>query len=100
MKKVNRDPFGSGTEHYIWANRNCDRCVKASKYKCETIAGEEYTKGRCAIQRDIFTRMYSNEPISQRTIDVCSMSDCPYRQEHYPKKRKSDKYKNEPKLFE
>lgn len=100
MAKVNIDPFSNGTEFDIWNERNCERCVKASRYKGETIAGEEYTKGRCAIQRDIFTRMYSNEPISQRTINICRMSDCPYRQEHYPKKRKSDKYKNEPKLFE
>ena len=26
MKKVNMDPFSSGTEHDMWAARNCDRC--------------------------------------------------------------------------
>lgn len=97
MKKVNKDPFGSGTEHDIWANWNCDRCVKASRYKGESIAGEEYTKCRCAIQRDIFTRMTSDEPIAQRTIDICRMRDCPHRKEHH---KKYEKYKREPKLFE
>ena len=100
MKKVNRYPFSNGTEHDMWEERNCERCVKASRYKGEDIGGEEYTKCRCAIQRDISTRMFSNEPISQRTIDVCKMSDCPYRKEHYLPKRKSDKYKNEPRLFD
>lgn len=97
MVKVNIDPFSSGTEFDIWNERNCERCVKASRYKGETLAGYEYTKCRCSIQRDIFTRMYSNEPISQRTIDVCGMIDCPNRLEHYKKYEKHSKY---PKLFE
>ena len=99
MKKVNQDPFSSGTAHAMWEERNCDRCVKASRYKGEDVGGEEYTQCRCAIQRDIFTRMCSDEPISQRTIDICRMVDCPNRMEHWPK-RKHDKYKNEPKLFD
>ena len=37
------------------------------------------------------------EPIPQRTIDVCQMSGCPYRQEHH---KKYEKHKREPKLFE
>lgn len=97
MTKVNIDPFSNGTEFDIWNECNCERCVKASRWSIER---EKYTKCNCSIQRDIFTRMCFNEPISQRTIDVCRMRDCPYRQEHYPKKRKSDKCKNEPKLFE
>lgn len=97
MVKVNIDPFSNGTEYDIWNERNCERCVKASRYKGESIAGDKYTKCRCAIQRDIFTRMYSNEPISQRTIDVCKMRDCPNRQEHY---KKYAKHSKEPKLFE
>lgn len=92
MAKVNKDPFSNGTEFELWYERNCERCVKASRFKRETIAGEEYTNCRCAIQRDIITRMGCSEPISQRTIDVCRMEDCPYRKEHYPKhKRKQTK---------
>jgi len=94
MKKVDRDPFSNGTEHMRWEELNCDRCWKSSRLKDNE---KEYTKVKCAIQRDIFTRMYSNEPISQRTIDVCRMRDCPYRQEHRPK---YEKHKNEPRLFE
>ena len=97
MKKVDIDPFSNGTEFAIWNDRNCEDCIKASRYKGESIAGDEYTQCRCAIQRDIFTRMASNEPISQRTIDVCKMRDCPYKKEHY---KKYEKHKKEPKLFE
>lgn len=96
LRKVNIDPFSNGTEYEIWNERNCERCVKASRYKGETDAGDEYTLCRCAIQRDIFSRMYSSEPISQRTIDVCRKRDCSYRRESY---KKYEKYKNEPKLF-
>lgn len=98
MKKVNIDPFSNGTAYDRWDARNCQHCIKASRYKGENTYGEDdYTKCRCSIQRDIFTRMYSNEPISQRTIDVCNKTDCPYRLEHWPK---YDKHKNEPNLFE
>lgn len=79
MTKVNKDPFSNGTEFELWNERNCERCVKSSRYTRK----QEYTKCRCAIQRDIITRMGCNEPISQRTIDVCRMEDCPYRKEHY-----------------
>lgn len=100
MKKVNRDPFSNGTEYMIWEARNCDRCWKSSRLKKEgdTANEDEYTKIVCAIQRDIFTRMGCDEPISQRTIDICRMADCPLRQEKRPR-RKYDRNKNEPKLF-
>ena len=96
-KKVNIDPFSNGTEYMMWEERNCDRCWKASRYKGESIAGSEYTQCHCAIQRDIISRMFSNEPISQRTIDICGKPDCPLRQEKRPR---YEKYKNEPKLFD
>ena len=96
MTKVNIDPFSNGTDAMIWESENCEKCVRASRYKGESIAGEEYTKCRCAIQRDIITRMFSDEPISQRTIDVCSQRYCPYRKEKYTK---YEKHKKEPKLF-
>ena len=94
MKKVDRNPFSNGSEHMRWEELNCDNCWKSSRLKDNE---KEYTKVKCAIQRDIFTRMMSNKPISQRTIDICSHADCPYRQEHRPK---YGKHKNEPKLFE
>ena len=96
MQKVNKDPFSNGTEFDFWFSRNCERCIKDSHLTKDQTG---YTKIKCAIQRDIFTRMYSDEPIAKRTIDICSMSECPYRKEEWPKRKKTDKHKNEPKLF-
>lgn len=90
LKLVDKDPFSNGTEHGIWTTRNCDRCVKSAHYRGEDVCGMDmYTKCRCSIYRDIGTRMFSNEPIAQRTIDICQKRDCPFRQERwkkYPKK--------------
>ena len=100
MTKVNRDPFSNGTEYERWEERNCDRCWKSShiKKRRKSIAEPVYTPVRCAIQRDIFLRMMSDEPIAQRSYDICQMLDCPNRQESKPRKR-YEKHKNEPKLF-
>ena len=71
---IDRDPFSNGTEFDSWTSRNCDRCIKASVMK----ADGSYTKVRCAVQRDIFARMYSDRPISQRSYDACQKLMCPY----------------------
>ena len=73
MKKVNQDPFSNGTEHMMFEERCCDKCVKHSHLRREgdTKYEDEYTKVVCSIERDIITRMMSNEPINQRTVDVC-----------------------------
>ena len=97
MEKINQDPFSNGSEFGFWFARNCECCIKDSHLNKE---GPGYTKIKCAIQRDIFTRMYSDEPIAQRTIDICQMNDCPYKKEEWPKRKKTDKYKNEPKLLD
>ena len=47
----------------------------------------------------LMTVATDKQPISQRTIDICSHDDCPYRQERRSTKR-CEKHKNEPKLFE
>ena len=96
MRKVNQDPFSNGTEFDFWYTRNCECCIKDSHLNKDQTG---YTKVKCAVQRDIFTRMVGNEPIAQRTIDICAMHDCPYRKENWPRRRKTDKHKNEPKLF-
>lgn len=67
MKKIDKDPFSNGTEFMLWNEHNCDKCVKASHYNAKT---EEYTKFRCAIQRDIGTRLFCNEPINERTVTI------------------------------
>lgn len=95
MKKIDKDPFSNGTEFMLWNEHNCDRCVKASHYNEKK---DEYTKYRCAIQRDIDTRAYSNEPISERTITICDNFtlwgvSCPYL--HTESKKYMKKEKNQ-----
>lgn len=90
-RKVNRDPFSNGAEFRYWSAQNCDVCVKSNTYDLKT--GEETRKSRCAIWNDITLRMYSNEPIAQRTIDICSIATCPYRQtewKHYKRRKQSN----------
>lgn len=73
MKKVNKDPFSNGTEYMMFEERCCENCIKHSHLRREgdTKYEDEYTKIVCSIERDIFIRMGSDEPINQRTIDVC-----------------------------
>ena len=98
MKRVNKDPFSNGTEYMLFEEHCCDKCIKHSRYNEKT---DEYTQIKCSIERDILERMYNNEPINQRTIDVCNDfilrgKICPYMQ---TERKKVDKTKNLPKLF-
>lgn len=91
MKKIDKDPFSNGTEFMLWNEHNYDRCVKASRYNEKK---DTYSAYRCAIQRDIETRMFSNNPINERTIVICDDFTlrgllCPALQterKHYTKK--------------
>ena len=100
MKKlINQDPFSNRTEYMMFEERCCDKCIKHSRLKKEgdTKYEDEYTKIVCSIERDIFIRMESDEPINQRTIDVCydfvmHGKLCPYmktERKKYPKKIKN-----------
>ena len=96
-EKSEYPPFSNGTEFMVWTARNCDRCVKASHPR-ETIAGEEYTTFRCAVQKEIIlVGAFPDEYVSKRTYDICQKQDCPYRQETRKKYPKKD---NTPKLFD
>lgn len=77
MKKVNQDPFSNGSDHRAFEFYCCDKCVKSSEPRDGGDGLVKYTNERedgmpkCSIQRDIVLRMFSNEPINQRTIDIC-----------------------------
>ena len=103
MKRVNKDPFSNVTEYMLFEERCCNKCIKHSHLKRDgdTEWEDEYTKIVCSIERDILERMCNNEPINQRTIDVCNDfilhgKLCPYMK---TKRKKVDKTKNLPKLF-
>ena len=77
IKKVNQDPFSSGSDHRAFEYYCCDKCVKSSKLReggdglVKYINEREDGMPKCAIQRDIVLRMFSNEPIKQKTLDIC-----------------------------
>lgn len=89
MKKlIDKDPFSNGTEHLSFESNNCDLCIKSSEPR---DGGKRFTNAdkdnmpKCSIQRDIVTRMFSNDPIKQETIDICNNYVmhgmlCPYMQ--------------------
>ena len=74
MKKVNQDPFSNGSEHMMFECRCCDNCIKNSWWdeKHEKfVNADDKNQPKCSIQRDIVTRMVCDEPIKQKTIDIC-----------------------------
>lgn len=89
--KTSRPCFSSGSEAEWWIDRNCDRCVKSARLKVNNVSHiSEYTKSRCKIWDEIGEQWlgYGNEPVSLRTYDATQRLDCPYRQEHWPKRKK------------
>lgn len=69
MKKDCINPcFSNGTECDAWMDRNCDNCVKGSRYNAKNGT---YTKIRCTIQEDIFTQYLGkgNEHLLGKTDD-------------------------------
>ena len=102
MKKVNKDPFSNGTQDMMFEECCCENCIKHSHMKKEgdTKYEDEYTKIVCSIERDIFIRMGCNEPINQRTVDVCydfvmHGKLCPYMKTERKKYQKKDKQQTE-----
>lgn len=101
MKKVNKDPFSNGTEYMMFEDACCCKCVKASMPKGDytyTNCDENNMPNRCSIQRDIFTRMHSYEPINERTVEVCrdfvmKGTLCPYMKTE--RKKYTKKVKNQ-----
>lgn len=100
---VNQDPFSNGYDHRAFEYYCCDKCIKSSKPRdggdglIKYINLREDGWPKCAIQRDIGLRMFSDEPINQRTIDICNDfilhgTLCPYmkiKRKKYTKKVKN-----------
>lgn len=87
MKKVDKDPFSNGSEEMMFECQCCSECIKYSYMRKDgtfTNADDMNMPNRCSIQRDIITRGVCNEPINERTIQVCEDYTlrgiiCPYR---------------------
>lgn len=97
MKKYEYPVFSNGSEFDCWVSRNCDHCVKASRYN-EKTGG--YTKFRCSVHREIIAAYLDDGRASERTYNICHNADCPNRQEKWKTYAKRPKPDNQPKLFE
>lgn len=103
MKKVNKDPFSNGTEAFMFDCRCCDQCIKSSKYDQKHdryTHADDKNMPHCSIQRDIITRSVCNEPINQRTVDICydfvmHGKLCPYMKTERKKYQKKIKNQTE-----
>lgn len=97
MKKYQYPVFSNGTGFDNWMARNCERCVKSSKYNEKT---NTCTKYRCAINREIIYAYLDDGRASERTYNVCQNADCPYIQTDRKRHPKKPKFNNQPNLFE
>ena len=78
MKKHCTKPcFSNGSECGAWMDKNCDNCVKGIRYNAKN---DDYTKGRCTIQKDIITQYFGkgNDAIRQKSYDATRHNECPY----------------------
>lgn len=66
-KLIDKDPFSNGTGEMIFREKNCEHCIKYSRYNSKT---DSYTSFRCSIDRDIVTRMFNDHPIASRTCEI------------------------------
>lgn len=78
MKKNCTIPcFSYGTEAAAWMCKNCDNCIKGSRYNPKT---DTYTKCRCTIQDDIYIQYMGSgcDAIRQKSYDATRHNICPY----------------------
>lgn len=87
-KKAEYPAFSNGTEFSLWEARNCDECIKSSRYNPKT---DTYTKYRCAAQREIHEAYMDDGRTSQRVYDICQQEVCPYKKterKYYPRRKR------------
>lgn len=99
-KRTDYPTFSNGTEGMIWMSNNCDRCIKAEHpiVKCKMLVGYA-NKGRCRVNEEILDSMLTNG-VSRRVNRIISMVRCPFIKTDWPNRRKTDKDKTYPKLFD
>lgn len=103
MKTTNKDCFSNGTEHMMWTDVNCCRCLKSRSYRPHSTPcgafDDDAPNYRCAVERDIDAQMIGLDGINQRSYDATQHRICPYIQTE-PKPVKHRKIIGEQDLFE
>ena len=99
-KRTDYPTFSNGTDGMEWLGHNCEHCIKAEHpiIKFKMIVGYA-NKGRCRVNQEILDSMLSGG-VSKRVNKIINGSRCPFLKSEWPRRRKSDKNKNYPKLFD
>lgn len=99
-KRTDYPTFSNGTDEMEWLGHNCEHCIKAEHpiVKFKMIVGYA-NKGRCRVNQEILDSMLSGG-VSKRVNKIINGSRCPFLKSEWPRRRKSDKNKNYPKLFD
>lgn len=86
MKTTTENMFSNSTEHAQWTARNCDRCIKQSRYNEKT---DEWGQFRCSIDRDMVAQAAGFKEISLRSFNAVRNPVCPniQTQQKPPKRR-------------
>jgi len=77
MKITDKPLFSNGTEFTSWQHRNCDNCVKQSRYNEKN---DTYSRFRCTIDRDISMQQVGLQEVNVKSWEATQLKDCPYIQ--------------------
>jgi hypothetical protein len=91
MKTTCEPLFSNGTEFMQWQYRNCERCIKQSRYNEKK---DSYPAFRCSIDRDISVQQVGLMEVNVKSYEATRQKDCPYIQTE-PKSPKKRKIKNQ-----
>lgn len=99
-KRTDYPTFSNGTDGMEWLGHNCDRCIKAEHpiIKFKLIVGYA-NKGRCRVNQEILDSMGTGG-VSKRVNKIINAPRCPFLKTEWPRRRKTDKNKSYPKLFD
>lgn len=100
-KRTDYPGFSNGTEFMSWMGRNCERCIKAEHpiIKCKMLVGYA-NKGRCKVNYEIMLASVTTGTVTKRVSKIIEGADCPFLKTEWPRRRKTEKDKNYPKLFD
>ena len=99
-KRTDYPTFSNGAEGMEWLAHNCERCIKAERPVIEFRKIVGYVnKGRCRVNQEILDSMLTNG-VTKRVNRIINTPRCPFIKTEWPKRRKTDKNKHYPQLFE
>lgn len=76
MKRIETKLFSNGTDFMVWVDRNCQNCVKHSRYNEKK---DTYSRFVCSIDADIQMQAASIvEDANLKSVNATKMDICQY----------------------